>query len=88
MDTKKSLVINCAGKDIEIDANRIINEDINEIISDLKIETLLKEKIAAIIFSDMSINKKRIQVRKLKNAGLDQIFIKMFIKLLEYIEEI
>lgn len=88
VDTKKQLNINCLGNNIEIDAVRIINEDINEIISDLKIDTLLKERLAAIIFSDMPMNKKRIAVRKLKNAGLDEIFIKMFIKLLEYIEEI
>jgi len=88
VDTRKQLSIKCTGQNIEIDAVRIINEDINEIISDLKIETLLKERLAAIIFGDLPINKKRIAVRKLKNAGLDEIFIKMFIKLLEYIEEI
>lgn len=88
VDTKKQLIINCTGKDIEIDAVRIINEDINEIISDLKIDTLLKERLAAIIFSNIAIDKKRIAVKKLKNAGLDMLFIKMFIKLLEYIEEI
>ncbi len=88
VETKKSLVINCVGYNIEIDAVRIINEEVNEIISDLKIETLLKEKIAAIMFSSEPINKKRIAIRKLKNNGLDQLFIKMFIKLLEYISEI
>ncbi len=88
VDTKKQLIINCRGTNFEIDAARIINEDINEIISDLKIETLLKERIAAIMFSDKPINKKRIAIRKLKNAGLNPIFIKMFIKLLEYAEEI
>ena len=88
VDTKKQLNINCTGNNIEIDAVRIINEDINEIISDLKIETLLKERIAAIIFSDLDISKKRIAIKKLKSAGLSEIFIKMFIKLLEYIEEI
>ena len=88
VDTKKQLNINCIGNNIEIDAVRIINEDINEIISDLKIDTLLKEKLAAIFFSDLDISKKRIQVRKLKNVGLNEIFIKMFIKLLEYLQEI
>ena len=88
VDTKKQLNINCTGNNIEIDAVRIINEDINDIISDLNIETLLKERIAAIIFSNLDISKKRIEIRKLKNAGLDQLFIKMFLKLLEYIKEI
>ena len=74
------------GKDIEVDAARIINEDINEIISDLQIETLVKERVGAIIFSNMSKSKKRIAIRKLKNTGLDPLFIKMFLKLLEYVE--
>lgn len=88
VDTKKQLVVNCVGNNMEIEAVRIINEDINEIISDLQIETLLKERIGAIIFSNLPINKKRIQIRKLKNTGLDPIFIKMFLKLLEYVSEI
>ena len=88
IDTKKQLTINCSGNNIEIEAERIINEDIYNIISDLNIETILKEKLAAILFSKLSISKKRIEVRKLKNVGLDPLFIKMFIKLLEYVEEI
>jgi len=88
VDTRRQLDISCLGNNIEIDAARIVNEDINEIISDLKIETLLKERLASIIFSDKPVNKKRIAVKKLKKAGLDEIFIKMFLKLLEYMEEI
>lgn len=86
--TNQQLTINCGGEAIEIDAVRLINEDINEIISGLLIETTLKEKIASIIFSDMTIRKKRIAIRKLKHSGLNKLFIKMFIKLLEYISEI
>lgn len=86
--TTSQLTINCAGKAIEIDAVRIINEDIDSIISDLQIPTRLKEMIADIIFSDKSIRKKRIEIKKLRSRGLDTLFIKMFIKLLEYIAEI
>jgi len=87
--TTKQLTINCKGKDIEIDAVRIINEDINSIISDLMIETRLKERIAAIIFSkDLSIRKKRIMIRKLKKEGLTPLFIRMFLNLLEYISQL
>ena len=82
--TTQQLTINCKGKNIEIDAVRIINEDIDSIISDLQIETSLKEEIASIIFSDMPIAKKRIEIRKLKSKGLQNNFIKMFMKLLEY----
>ena len=82
----KKISIVCKGIDLEISAVRIINEDINSIISDLKISTTLKEEIAAIIFSDKDIKKKRIAIRKIKN--LDKRFEKMFLKLLEYTSEI
>ena len=44
----------------------------------------MKEKLASILFSDASISKKRINLRKLKKKGLDIHFIKMFIRILEY----
>ena len=87
ISTQQQLSINCKGRDIEIDAVRLINEDIDTIISDLKIPTKLKEKIAEIIFSEDDIKKKRIQIRKLSAQGLSEIFIKMFLKLLEYVSE-
>ena len=86
--TTSQLTINCKGRDIEIDAVRLINEDINSIISDAKIKTNLKESIASIMFSNMEINKKRIEIRKLKRKGLKDVFVRMFIKLLEYVSEI
>lgn len=87
--TISQLTINCKGKDIEIDAVRVINEDIDEIISDLEIETRLKERIASIMFDEkLDIKKKRIQIRKLKKEGLKPLFIRMFIKLLEYASEV
>ena len=82
------LVVNCKGKGIEIDSVRLINEDIDSIISDLEVETHLKDKIASILFSNLTIKKKRIQIRKLKKDKLDPKFIKMFLRLLEYIEQI
>lgn len=86
VDTTKKLTVNCKGRDIEINAVRIINEDINSIITDLPIPTKLKERIASIIFSDIDIKQKRIEIKKIR--GLDKRFIRMFIKLLEYIAEI
>ena len=87
--TTKQITVNCKGKDIEIDAVRIINEDINSIISDLMIETSLKERIAAIVFSkDLSIRRKRIMIRKLKSNGLSPMFIRMFLNLLDYISQL
>lgn len=86
--TTSELDISISGENLEIEALRAINEDLDAIISDLKIKTSLKEKIAEILFSDLELSKKRIKIRKLKHEGLDKIFVKMFIKLLEYIAEI
>ena len=85
--TVGQLTINCKGKDIEIDAVRVINEDIDEILSDLQIETKLKEKIAEILFSNESTRDKKIKIRKLKRQNLDKSFVKLFQNLLDYIEE-
>ena len=82
------LSINCKGKAIENDSIRLINEDIDSIISDLEVETKLKDKIASILFSNLTIKKKRIQIKKLRRDKLDSKFIKMFLRLLEYVEQI
>ena len=81
------MTINCRGKDIEIDAVRLINDDLDSILMDLKIDTYLKEDIARIIFGDLPISKKRIEIRKLKNRGLSKEYMKLFLKLLDYIGE-
>ena len=88
VQTVGQLSINCKGKAIEIDSIRLVNEDIDTIISDLEVETRLKDTIASILFSNLTIKKKRIQIRKLKKYKLDPKFIKMFIRLLEYVEQI
>ena len=85
VSTTSQITINCKGNDIEINAVRLINEEIDEIISDLQIETSLKIKISKIIFGNLDIKKKRIKIKKLRKFGLEQIYIRMFIKLLEYI---
>lgn len=82
------LTLNCKGDDIEIDAVRIINDDIESIISDLPIETKMKELIDAVVFSDRPIKKKRVDIRKLGNKGLEKRFIKLFLKLLDYVKEV
>ena len=87
--TVGQLTINCKGQNIEIDALRVINDDIDSILMDLPIETKHKEKISSIMFNnELDIKKKRIEIRKLKRTGLDTIYIKLFLRLLEYINEI
>ena len=89
VSTVSQITVNCKGKDIEIDAIRLINEDIDSIINDIEIETRLKEMIAKIIFDDkLDIKKKRIAIRKLKKVGLKPLFVRLFIKLLEYASEV
>jgi len=87
-DTSKNILIRCLGEKMELDAQHILNEDIDSIINDLKIQTNLKEKIARIAFSDLPVNKKRIAIRKLERQGLDHKFVLVFLKLYDYLAEI
>ena len=80
------LTVNCKGQDIEIDAVRLVNEDIEGILSDLQISTEQKEEIDQIMFSDIPIRKKRIAVRRLQNKKVEKKFIQLCLKLLEYVE--
>ena len=83
-----TLFINIRGNNILLEAIQLINEDIKEILNDLEIETFLKDKIDNILFSDISVRRKRIEIKKLKKYKLDPKFINMFIKLLEYISNV
>ena len=87
VSTKSQLVINCYGEDIEIDSVKLIKDDIDSILFDLKIYTNIKDEIASIVFNEeMSLGKKRIAIKKLKKKGLDPRSIKIFLRLLEYME--
>ena len=89
--TNQQLTIICSGDDIEIDAIRIISEDIVSIISDLPIKTSLKQKIDNIMFSnELDIKKKRIAIRKLAHEKeyLEKKYITLLLKLHEYINEV
>ena len=88
LSTIKQITVNCKGKDIEYDALRIVNDDIESILNDLPIETKLKEKIGAVLLSDDEIKHKRIEVRKLGRKGVPNKYINLFIKLLEYMAEV
>ncbi len=86
--TISQLTINCKGKDIEISAVKIIDEDIEAILNDLNIKTSLKDEIDIILFSNEPINKKRISLRKLRSKGLDYKTLKLFLKLLEHLKQL
>lgn len=89
--TTAQLTITCSGDDIEVESTRIINEDIISIISDLPINTDQKQKIDDILFGkEIPKDKKRIALRKLSRGKypIDRKYIKLFLNLLEYIEEL
>ncbi len=86
--TVGQLTINCKGKDIEIDAARIMNDDVSSILLDLKIDTYLKEEVADIMFANEPISKKRVSIRKMKSKGLSREYINLFLKLLEYLSDV
>jgi alpha-glucosidase (family GH31 glycosyl hydrolase) len=86
--TSATIIVNVSGNDIEVEAVKLINYDIKGIIDDLEIETIIKEKVDDIIFSNMTIKKKRIAIRKLKKYKLEPKFINMFLNLLEYIDTV
>ena len=88
ISTLSQLTVSCKGKDIELDAAYLINKEIGEIISSLQIETRLKEKIDGILFGPLEIKKKRIEIRKLTRDGLEKKFVKVFLKLLEHIDQV
>ena len=48
----------------------------------------MKIKIDAIMFGDLPINKKRIRIRKLQRKGLEKKFVRLFLKLLEYVKQV
>ncbi len=89
VDTKTQLTINCQGADIEIDALMLINDDIDSILSDLKVPTKLKDTIASILYNkETPTSKKRIGIKKLQKKGLDKRSVKVFLRLIEYMSEV
>ena len=88
VSTIGQLTVNCKGKNIEIDAVKLINDDIQSILYDLQIETEMKEYIDGIIFSNLPIKQKRIELRKLSKKHLEPKFIRLFLKLLDYISTV
>ena len=86
IDVYRPVEVDIIGQNLEIEIENVINEEIEGILYDLEIDTILKYKIDSIIFSDMSIQKKRIGLRKLRKDKLEPKYINMFISLLEFIQ--
>ena len=88
VSSSKDINIVCSADKLENSSITVINDDIYSILLDLEIDTILKDKIDEVLFSDLTIRKKRIAIRKLKRKGLEPKFIKMFLNLLEYIKTV
>jgi len=88
ISTTSIIEILVQGENIEVEAVRLINDDIKGILEDLEIETIIKQKADEIMFSDLPIKKKRIAIKKLKKMKLEPKFINMFLNLLEYIDTV
>ena len=86
--TTSQLTVICKGENIDIEVVQLISEDFEGIISDLPIDTSLKETIDNILFGELPIAKKRIEIRKLTKKGLDRKFVDLFLKLLEYLQQL
>ena len=87
VSTIGQLTINCKGKDIEIDAVRLINDDVNSILMDIVMPTYTKELISQIMFSNEEINQKRVKIRKMKKQ-IGKENMNLFLRLLDYINEV
>ena len=88
LSTLKQITLNCKGDNIELDSARLINDDLESILNDLPIQTKIKNTIGEILLSNTSIQEKRIAVRKLSRIGVNQKYVNLFIKLLEYMAEV
>lgn len=86
--TVGQLTVSVKGPDIETSAVHVMQDDLDDILNNLQIQTVLKEEIGKIIFSTDDLRIKKINLTKLKKKGLDQSFVKLFKKLLEYMDQI
>lgn len=87
--TVGTLQIELMGHNIDIEALNLVKYDILSIIQDLQIKTELKEEVYHVLFeTEGTIKKKRIEIRKLENKGLDKKFVQLFLKLLEYLDQV
>ena len=86
--TVGQLTVTCKGDDIEINAAHVMADDLDDILNNLQIQTVLKEAVAKVIFSNDDLRRKKIELTKLKRKGLDKSFVNLFKKLLEYMDQI
>ena len=89
--TTEQVTVICSGNDIEINLVRMINQDITEIISDLPIKTIYKQKLDEIFFSNnYDISKKKLEIKNLAKGkeALPKKYVDLFLRLLEYINQV
>lgn len=82
------LNIVCKGNKLEYNPVSILNHEIIDIVDDLPITTDLKIRVDEIIFSDIYNKDKRIAIKKLQSKGMDPKFVRLFLNLLEYVDNV
>ncbi len=83
VNTLTDLNIKLTGNNLELDLLKKYEEDLDLTISDLPIETPLKEKLSSIIFSNNDLKQKRIEIIKLKKL-IPKNYYPLILKLLDY----
>ena len=63
-------------------------QTLDSIIADIPITTTLKDILGKIMFSDKDYSDKRIAIKRLKRQGLEDKFVRVFLKLLEFTKDI
>ena len=86
VNTMDDLDVKITGNNLEISMVKKVEEELDLTISDLPIETPLKEKISTIIFSNKELKSKRIEIIKLKKL-IPKEYFALILRLLEYLVE-
>ena len=73
-------------KDVSTVRQLTINCKGNDI--DIPITTTLKDILGKIMFSDKDYSDKRIAIKRLRRKGLEDKFVRVFLKLLEFTKDI
>lgn len=83
VNTLQELSIRLVGNNLESSNLKKLEEDLELTISDLPIETPLKEKLSSIIFGNKDLKAKRIEIIKLKKL-IPKNYYPLILKMLDY----
>ena len=80
------VTFNIKGTEIAIDNIRLVEEEVDSVLMDLKLGTYLKEDIALVLFGKDEVKKKQKDLLALvKKYGLSKEYNDLFLRLLDYL---